>query len=450
MSNRSILIKVSEKLEEAFGLHIKEHRLGDIERLLKIAASKLNYPSYEDLTEVILSASQLDIEHKNALSSIFTIGETYFFREKPFIALVMGKIIPELLGSTPNRKIHIWSAGCSSGEEAYSIAMLIAKNFPSIKPEKCEILATDVNLSAIEKAEKGVYSEWSFREHLDEYTSRYFTKSGNSYKISEDIKQYIRFKTHNLATDPFPASSDSDRKWDLIVCRNVLMYLSPSVIKRCARSFHDSLKDNGWFITSQVELNEEYFSIFCREYFEDGIFYRKCNKNETQKTEKVQETPAKSKPEHKKRSKSIKVQTSEEHIVKEESIIDLKKMAEQLANNGEYKRSAELIEKIVARGGADSDIYYLYGTLLVEQDQLADAKEAFKRSLYINHNNFMAHYMSGNIYMKEGNKSLALNHFKNSLDIIGGISLDEVMSHTGGLSRDRFADILNKLIEELK
>ena len=149
-------------------------------------------------------------------------------------------------------------------------------------------------------------------------------------------------------------------------------------------------------------------------------------------------------------SKSIKVQTSEEHIVKGESIIDLKKMAEQLANNGEYKRSAELIEKIVARGGADSDIYYLYGTLLVEQDQLAGAKEAFRRSLYINHNNFMAHYMSGNIYMKEGNKSLALNHFKNSLDIIGGISLDEVMSHTGGLSRDRFADILNKLIEEVK
>ena len=101
MSNRSILINVSEKLEEEFGLHIKEHRLGDIERLLKIAASKLNYPSYEDLTEVILSASQLDIEHKNALSSIFTIGETYFFREKPFIALVIGKIIPELLQSSP-------------------------------------------------------------------------------------------------------------------------------------------------------------------------------------------------------------------------------------------------------------------------------------------------------------------------------------------------------------
>ena len=193
------------------------------------------------------------------------------------MSLFVKKIMPEIIqkAEKENRGIKIWSAGCSSGEEPYSIAILIKEHFPELNPSKFTIMATDISPKAINKAISGNYTEWSFRETSDSIRKKYFQNVNGSWNISPEIKRMVNFTYLNLAKNSFSSQLIGAVNVDVIFCRNVLMYLSPDIIKKAAENFHNSLNDGGWFITSQVELNDEYFSIFDKVYFDSGVFYKK-------------------------------------------------------------------------------------------------------------------------------------------------------------------------------
>ncbi|MEO0443868.1 MAG: chemotaxis protein CheB, partial [Pseudomonadota bacterium] len=188
------------------------------------------------------------------LSKELLIGVTRFFRDEEAFHALQEKIIPDIVRhSTEDTPIRVWTAGCSTGEEAYSIAILFADELEKQQLKRIvKVFATDVNSDAISEASNGIYGEDLQHDVGANYLSSYFTKSpGNSYQVNKDVRQTVIFATHNMIVDP-PFSN-----MDLVSCRNILIYFQHSVQKRVLTSLHFSLRKDGYlFLGSSENLGD--------------------------------------------------------------------------------------------------------------------------------------------------------------------------------------------------
>ena len=184
------------------------------------------------------------------LSKELLIGVTRFFRDDEAFETMREKIVPDIVkNSTEDTPIRVWTAGCSTGEEAYSIAILFADELDKQKLNRIvKVFATDVNSDAISEASNGIYSEDIQHDVGAHYLSSYFTKTaGNAYQVNKDIRQMVIFATHNMIVDP-PFSN-----MDLVSCRNILIYFQHSVQKRVLTSLHFSLRKDGYLFLGSSE-----------------------------------------------------------------------------------------------------------------------------------------------------------------------------------------------------
>jgi len=265
---------LNQFIERHLGL---SYTAGQTTRLLggiQQAAGLLNRPKDMDSLVQWLDSTELPRHELETLAQCLTVGETYFFRELPGLMLLIEQVLPRLQ-SESDFELNLWSAGCSTGEEPYSLAILLKEHAGSMNNLKINILATDINKSALEKASAGLYSPWSFRGVSASIKSRYFTPYGKLLKLNKEIAEMVTFRSLNLAADAFPIPSGKNQFWDMIFCRNVLMYMPVARIEEIALKFGQALKTGGWLVTSQVELNDQYFSNFQRELIHRGIYYRK-------------------------------------------------------------------------------------------------------------------------------------------------------------------------------
>ncbi len=175
-----------------------------------------------------------------------------------------------------SRMIRIWSAGCCTGEEAYSIAILLDGLIPDIEQWTITILGTDINPRFLARAHQGIYSEWSFRGVDPNIKETYFTKhEDKKFEIVARIKKMVTFSYHNLAADPFPSVLAQTNAMDIIFCRNVLMYFNAESVAKVMTSFHRSLMDDGWMVASSVEVSPMIFTPFVYAGIADAPLYRK-------------------------------------------------------------------------------------------------------------------------------------------------------------------------------
>jgi chemotaxis protein methyltransferase CheR len=178
-----------------------------------------------------------------------TIGETYFFRDAEQFATIRSMVLPDIVqrraGDAP---LRIWSAGCSTGEEAYSLMMLVNDCGLS---HRSTLLATDVSSTSIETARRGQYGAWSFRRDVGEWRERYFVRTGKRWTIAAAHRR-IEFMVHNLM-QPAPASIIGAGGFDLIVCRNVLLYFDRETVARASYLLADALAPGGWLFMSPTD-----------------------------------------------------------------------------------------------------------------------------------------------------------------------------------------------------
>ena len=154
-------------------------------------------------------------------------------------------IIPELIHKF-GKNIKIWSAACSTGDEPYSLVMAFSRHLPL---NQIKVIATDLDKQVLDTARMGLYNEKSISGVPEEFKKKYFTKVGNSYQISNEIKSRVEFKEHNLLKDPYPGSCH------LIVCRNVLIYFTEEAKDEIYKKFNSSLvKDGILFIGSTEQI----------------------------------------------------------------------------------------------------------------------------------------------------------------------------------------------------
>lgn len=204
---------------------------------------------------------------------ILTVNETYFFRENKQFDALLEEIAPELMSiRTGGRKLRIWSAGCASGEEPYTIAMLVLENPQIFGDWDVEVLGSDINKRVLQKARKGVYRKNSFRATEDYYIKKYFERDGDDFRIDDKVRGLVDFSHLNLL-DPKRFSFLGDL--DIIFCRNVLIYFHRGAKIKVVESFHDRLLGGGYLLLGHAESLMNISTSFALKHLRNDMVYQK-------------------------------------------------------------------------------------------------------------------------------------------------------------------------------
>jgi chemotaxis protein methyltransferase CheR len=221
-----------------------------------------------------LLAGQHGAAERQQLVDAVTIQETHFFRNPPQIRALRQHVLPELIRRSvaQDRPLTIWSAGCSTGEEPYSVAMLVRELLPMATSDHVRILGTDVSGSALEVAAAARYGARAVQmaEPLD--LARWFTISGDTYSVRDDVRELVELRQHNLVTDEMPFEPG---EVDLLLCRNVTIYFNRATTKLLMSRFHIVLSDGGYLFLGHSETLWQMNDAFTLVPLGDAFVYRR-------------------------------------------------------------------------------------------------------------------------------------------------------------------------------
>jgi chemotaxis protein methyltransferase CheR len=236
------MAEVAELVRATTGLTFPAARVADVEATIRRTMARRGLTDVGRLVGLLRS----DQVEREAMVAELTIGETYFQRDPAQFGLLADEVLPELLQRRPHdRPVRVWSAGCASGEEPYTIAML----FDELGAlDRAQIIGTDIARSRLEDAQRGIYSQWSLRASSPETRARYFRERGRFYEFRPSLRERVDFRYLNLAEDKFPSLSIGIWGMDVILCRNVLIYFDAATVERVARRLIASLSEDGWLI----------------------------------------------------------------------------------------------------------------------------------------------------------------------------------------------------------
>ncbi len=249
------LIPFKEVLTSKTGLRINGHVDGPLADHIRLRTNQLSLNSTDDYYRLIASDSKEGRDELKGLVTLLAIGESYFFRDKGQFRLLKDVIIPDLIRKRSNeRELRVWSAGCSTGEEPYSLAMILDEAIHGKDGWRISIIGTDIREDLLEKARAGVYGDWSFRQVDEEIKERYFRKKDAGLVLDPRIKEMVSFFPLDLLEDE-PAKLASGL-WglDLILCRNVFIYYDHEAVTKMLSKMAAALDDGGYLMTAHGEL----------------------------------------------------------------------------------------------------------------------------------------------------------------------------------------------------
>lgn len=256
------------------GIYFQDNKKYLLESRLQKRIKHLNIDAFEKYLQFLKTSPKRE-EEKKQLYEAITINETYFFRNQPQLDALVASIIPEIFESKPGafQKIKIWSAAASSGEEAYSIAMMLNEMIlPKYPNLKVEIIGTDINYAVIETAKSGIFKEYSIRNTPPIYLKKYFSKVDNTYVIDPKIKNMVSFKVLNLYDD---ACMRLMGKSDVVYCANVLIYFDLESKIKVVNNLYNNLNPNGYLFIGYSETLHGISKAFKLVSFPKTIGYKK-------------------------------------------------------------------------------------------------------------------------------------------------------------------------------
>jgi chemotaxis protein methyltransferase CheR len=426
------------------------------------------------------------------MSAQLTVGETYFFRERKTFEALRNSVIPGLISSRRNgeRRLRAWSAGCCTGEEPYSLAILLHEILPDFGDWKVTILATDINPRFLRSAINGTYGEWSFRDCPADFKKQYFERTeAGRYSILPKIKNLVSFEHLNLAEDSYPSIVTNTNSMDLILCRNVLMYFAESQIRRVIERLAHSLMPGGWLSVSPSEASQQMFQGFATVSFSGAALYRKkptdapgsprpaatLPPRETQfTTEEPLRQPAKPiRAEKKKPAKAPALPRTEQRANRSstyasaarlydeglyheaaETLLDhdaaleareFSLLARSYANQGALQKALIWCDEWIVADKVDGFGHYFRGVILLEQGEEEEARRSLLRALFLNAGFVLAHFALGNLERSAGRLNEASKHFKNALRLLAPLQPDDPLPEAEGLTAGRLTETITSL-----
>ncbi|MGD0886277.1 MAG: CheR family methyltransferase [Thermodesulfovibrionales bacterium] len=500
--SKELLERFGNYIEERMGLCFPKERWADLERGLRRACAGLEYADVESCARHIMLSPQTKRQIE-MLASHLTVGETYFFRDRKSFDILESDIFPALIGirKKAGKYLRIWSAGCATGEEPYSIAMLLSRLIEDIGEWNITILATDINPSFLHKASLGVYGEWSFRDVLPWVRQRYFRQvERGRFEILSDIGKSVTFSYHNLAEDPCPSLLNNTNAMDLVLCRNMLMYFAPEKQMKVVGKLYHSLVNGGWLMVSPTEVSSVVSSPFLSVQFPGATLYRKDIEG-ARRAISVAPQAATSLPESYQAilacpasevrrpatqpgafPSEMRAQPDEDaasfassamdpyakalrsyelgcYTDAEEKILSLLTedipngpasalLSRVYANTGQLSKAREFSEKAIAADKLNPAYYYLLASILQESGQMEESEACLKRTLYLDQNFVPAHFALGNLALRQGKPGESRRQFRNALSALRSYRPDDIVPESEGITAKRMIEIIHTTVSE--
>lgn len=340
---------------------------------------------------------------------LLTTGETYFFRDKGQFSIIRNYLLPEIMERRKaSRSLRLWSAGCATGEEAYSLAIIVSELIPDYHTWDVRIIGTDINKQAIEKAERGIYSPWSFRTVDPGVQNRYFSRINNEWELDEKIRRMVKFRTGNLIEDVYPDYESDIHDMDLILCRNVFIYLDSDKVSSALEKMKNTLSEGGYLITGHTELHAQNLNGLRTRVFPESVAYQKSSPVISQVEEKQEavENNSSSKgireknPKSKAQNLNLSMEDAHRFLyngaydlaigILEQVVRDNPRhfdayylMAQGYANSGEYEKAADCCKKAIGIDATAANPYFLLAHIAEAQGDDDEAKNVLKKAIYL-------------------------------------------------------------------
>lgn len=237
-------------IEERAGIYCPNSREQVLRRALAARMDLCAIADWRHYLQLLTAAATGDAEFRQLLRYI-TISETSFFRIPSQFQALRQVLVPSIVAASPVGTLNIWSAGCSTGEEPYSIAITLEDMGAALRRWQVHILATDVSPDAVEHGRLGRYRERALRGVSRDHRARYFARRDDEYELSPHLRQRVRLQELNLAASRYPRPAPNG--WDIIFCRNVTMYFRPQTARQVIAKFHEALRPGGFLVLSPTE-----------------------------------------------------------------------------------------------------------------------------------------------------------------------------------------------------
>jgi chemotaxis protein methyltransferase CheR len=474
-----LLARFSARLADHMGLHFPRERWRELGQGMEAASREFGYDDVASCIEWLL-ASRPSRRQIEVLASHLTVGETYFFRDQASFACLEKHMLAPLIRARKGRdqRLRIWSAGCCSGEEAYSVAILLGKVIPDPADWNITILATDINPGFLSKASQGVYGDWSFRETTPAFRQQQFSKIGPGlYRLPDPIRSMVTFSFLNLAEDPFPALENNTNAMDVILCRNVLMYFEPERAGRIVAGFQRALMNGGWLLVSPTEASQPLFSCLEAVNVDGRTLYRKGDPPTMTAHPPVASTEvayptledigSRHGAGHPKQPAGNPFTRSGEHATRLYEQGSYSEAADEIgawlqrhsgdvaammllvrihANQGRLDEALGICAQAIGVDKLNSGCYYLQATILQEQGDPGRAVEALKRALFLDPDFVLAHLALGNVERRRGRLAEAERSFDNALALLKRYRKEEVLPESEGITAGRLEEILRSRV----
>lgn len=475
---------------EKSGISLKPSDYKRMDSLINERIKRLKLKSFSEYIEYLKSNTAKN-EWEELINEM-TVPETYFFRDVNQCNALKNYILPALIKSKKEKEIRIWSAGCSTGEEVYTIAIIIARSIPDFKLWNIKLIGTDINQKSIEKAKKGIYTKNSFRGVNEEIIEGYFNKTGQGWKIKELVRSQVQLGRFNLKLDDSCLFPYKYSGFDVIFCRNVFIYFEKKMIQNILKGFYNSLLPNGYLILGHSEASLSPKKLF-RPIRTNNTFVYTRPGPEVQLKQKIPpESIRNSKIPSSAAGQTLKYQRkkppagnpqlpasysqTETHLSiiyqKALSLYSLKKYSEAEAeldsfftrddtsveilllasliriNLGDFKRAISYVYMAQQKNEFLPEAHFILGLIHENENDYQGAIKEYQSVLFLNNNFFLSYFRLGHLYRKIEKRENSVRSFKSALSVIESEDEEKIRLLSGGFSKKNLEDICRRGIQE--
>lgn len=480
------------------GLVLEGPLAESLERVLYRRITSLGMDNAHDYL-VRLEEGVLGSNEERELATLLTVGETHFFRNPEQFSAFTERVVPELLESRPRaQSLRILSAGCASGEEPYTLAMIMAHHWPALL-ERVEITGLDLDGRALDHAQEGSYSRWSLRSTPEEMQYSYFRQRGDRFILSPKIRSMVRLEQRNLAHENGNYFRRS--RFDVVFCRNVIIYFRFSLTRDLIHRFSRSLEPDGFLFLGHTETLRGISKDFRVEHTHGTFYYRR----QLPGMEKAEDAQRRSRSVG--RASAVGLLPREEAsrstpsrpAVQEESprstVVagepteavtgrDRRARVLELMNLERFDQALELAEELVRQHQEDVDSWTLLAVLLTNRGELArarlacreiqqldglhagaryllalcaeqagDPREARRQdetALHLDQDFTMAHLHLGRLAMRRGDADVAQEHLEKAERLLAGTESAQLLLYGGGFRREALVELCRAQLATLE
>jgi chemotaxis protein methyltransferase CheR len=405
------------------------------------------------------------------LIKALVIGETYFLRNRAHFDLLRSTILPDIRARQPY-SLNLWSAGCATGEEPYSLAITLREALPDFSRWTIHLLGTDLNHYALQAAERGVYRNWSFRHTEKDFQARYFSPVDNSWQLVPLIRDMVTFRQHNVLDLPPVA------RLDVIFCCNVLLYFEKSQVYTVEDRLFDILNPGGWLILGQAEALQFKRERWTTHIFPGAVVYQKpvgemqlayyhaitpqvhrpTSTGHNQTPPFIPPSPALVQTTY---AEAVQLMRLKNYAAAEQMLnAILSQMPDNgaahvlmgclLANRGSLPQAHEQLDRALQLDGLQADAHYLKGVLFLESAQTDAALDSLRAALYCRRGHPLAATILGHLYMQSGDDLRAERVWKEALDGLRDLAPQTPVSDLSDLTAEGVSEFLSEQLKLLE